>query len=158
MTRRPCSFAELPDFHSALKDNDRALAYHPHFLNALNNSGLYYNSLKDYDSAREVLLRALEINPRHSDAHANLGIAYQGLQQFDLSVESLEKALQLAPDGPELRTYLAKAYYSQGEFRLGHGDTAAALAAYNQFLSTWEGDSTSAEVVADKARSLMADR
>lgn len=149
---RGVAHAHLGNFGQALKDNNRTLFYHPNFLNALNNSGLYYNSLKQFLKAEDALLRALEIHPNHSDALANLGIAYQGLGQFDRSTQSLEKAFALDAPNPTIRTYLAKAYYSQGEFHIGQNDT---VKAYESFLKIWQGDMQSAETVKHKLQTLQ---
>jgi len=152
---RGVAHAHLGNFGQALQDNEKTLSYHPNFLNALNNSGLYYNSLKQYQKAQTILLQALELNPNHPDAHANLGIAYQGLEQFDRSVQTLEKALQLAPQNTAIQAYLAKAYYSQGEFHASQKGTKKAITAYQNFLKTWQGDSKSLQTVQQKFHALQ---
>lgn len=151
---RGVAHAHLGNFPQALKDNNNALAYHPHFLNALNNSGLYYNSLKQHQKAQASLQQALQINPSHPDALANLGIAYQGLEQFDRSVEILENAFRAAPSNTAVRAYLARAYNSQGDYHVKNHDRPKAIAAYDNFLKIWQGDAQSRQIVEQKRHNL----
>lgn len=152
---RGVAHAYMGDFEQAVEDTRRCLNYHPHFINAINNLGLMYNSQKQYQSAHDTLQRALEIAPEHADAHANMGIAHQGLGHLDASITSLERAQEIEPKNPEIRAYLARAHYSLGEARRAQADTAGAISAYTAFLDIWQGDAQSAETVRTRLRELQ---
>lgn len=145
----------LGNYQQAANDNLTCLSYHPHFLNALNNMGLIYNTLQNYQQSIPYLQQALEINPQHADAYANLGVAYQGLQEFDKSVSSFETAFEIESDNPQIRIYLGKAYYSQGDNQLQLGNTHKAKTAFENFLKIWQGDAHSANVVRQKLSELQ---
>ena len=151
---RGVAHAYMGNTQKAVADNLQCLTYHPHFLNALNNMGTYYNTLKQYDKATQYLHRALEINPNHPDAHANLGIAYQGQQNYDASVQSLKKAFELEPANSDIRAYLAKAYYSLAENQVNQSNVTGAIASYTAFLNIWRGDKQSADTVRQKLDAL----
>ncbi|MBT3602371.1 MAG: hypothetical protein HN521_04820 [Candidatus Latescibacteria bacterium] len=151
---RGVAHANLGNFSLALKDNAQTLKYHPNFLNALNNSGLYYNSLQQYQKAQDVLLQAIQIHAKHPDAYANLGISYQGLKQFDRSVEALKTAFELEPNNVAIRAYLGRAYNSQGDSYVRQGNSAKAIESFDNFLNIWQGDAQSRETVEQKRRAL----
>ncbi len=100
-------------------------------------------------------MRALKIKPNHADAHANLGIAYQGMGNLEASVASLEKAFSLDSTHVDIRTYLGKAYYSLAEARRTQADTTGARASYTAFLTIWQGDAHSADVVQSRLQMLQ---
>lgn len=76
---------------------DRALAWAPTWLGALDMKGVAFMKMKRLDQAKLVFLKRAEIDPDGYATHANLGTLYTFTGEFDEALKHIDKAMAIEP-------------------------------------------------------------
>mgnify|MGYP001568350917 FL=1 len=89
------------------------------YVEAYEEIGDNYLSLREYDRATKALKHALKIRPNSPNALYLLGFLYSSLGDFDKSVETLETANRVQPHHPEILRCLGWSIFHSGDRRRG---------------------------------------
>lgn len=102
----PCIYAALvgsfpehvPEYHEArIAAANRALAWAPSWLEALDMKGVALTKLRRFDEAKVVLSKRAEVDPDGYATHANLGTLYTFTGDFDRALEHIDRAMTIEP-------------------------------------------------------------
>lgn len=88
-------------------------------VEAYEEIGDNYLSLKEYERAERALLRAVDLDPMSANASYLLGFAYSALGEWKKSVQFLERADQLQTNHPEILRCLGWSLFHFGEKKKG---------------------------------------
>ena len=88
-------------------------------VEAYEEIGDNYLSLREYDRAMKALKHAIKIRPSSPNALYLLGFLYSSLGDFDKSVETLETANRVQPHHPEILRCLGWSIFHSGDRRRG---------------------------------------
>jgi Tfp pilus assembly protein PilF len=140
---------------------ERVLALAPGDVDALNNLGVLFTSLRQFDRAETVLRRAVSIAPSYSGAWANLGTVLRERGRSDDAIAAFQHALSLDARHAGARVGLAQQYivigalaqarqhlatvlvdhpsspeanYAMGQVLERLGDRSGAIEAYSAFI------------------------
>jgi tetratricopeptide (TPR) repeat protein len=89
------------------------------YVEAYEEIGDNYLSLREYDKSKKALMHALKLNPRSANALYLLGFLHSSLGDFDRSIEMLENANQVQPHHPEILRCLGWSVFHKGERKRG---------------------------------------
>ncbi len=103
------------------------------------NLGIAYKMTEDNAAAEAALKQAIALKPEYAEAYNNLGAVYQGQNRQEEAVVCYQKSLQFNPNAKSVKGNLVRALVSVGDERREHGDSAAALAIYEQVLKMEPG-------------------
>ncbi|MDY6128881.1 MAG: tetratricopeptide repeat protein, partial [Elusimicrobiaceae bacterium] len=154
-------WAELTNFHKAIKNYDKAIELDPQYADAYNDRGNAKNDLKDYAGAIADYDKAIELDPKFAMAYNNRGVAKYNLKDYVGAMADYDKTIELDPQyayaynnrgvaKDELKDYAgaiadydkaieldpqtAKAYYKRGNAKYDANDYAGAMADYNKAI------------------------
>jgi Flp pilus assembly protein TadD len=122
----------------ARKELEIAASLDPRNATALNNLGNVLRGLGRLDEAEAAYRRALAVAPRYAEPLNGLGTLEVERDRPSAALSFFEQALRLAPGYHEVRL-------NQGIAHEMAGETAAAAAAYRDFLAATGGDPQFAE-------------
>lgn len=88
-------------------------------IEAYEEIGDNYLSLREFEKAIRALSRALEINPESANAHYLLGFTYSAMNEWDTSIDELEVADNLEPNHPEILRCLGWSIFHSGRRKQG---------------------------------------
>ncbi len=88
-------------------------------MEAFEEIGDNYLSLKFYDKAEKALIQALRINPNSANAHYLIGFNYSAIGRWEDSIAHLEKADTLQPNHPEVLRCLGWSIFHSGKRKQG---------------------------------------
>ncbi len=88
-------------------------------VEAYEEIGDNYLSLREYERAEKALLHALKINRSSANAHYLLGFLYSALTQWAKSVRLLERADEIQPNHPEILRCLGWSIFHYGQRKRG---------------------------------------
>lgn len=71
-------------------------------IEAYEEIGDNYLSLREFDKAMKALKQALKINPRSANSHYLMGFTYSSLGEWEKSIKHLEVADEIQPNHPEI--------------------------------------------------------
>ena len=89
------------------------------YVEAYEEIGDNYLSVREYDKAQKALKHALKLKPKSPNALYLLGFLYSSLGDFDRSVETLEIANNVQPHHPEILRCLGWSIFHGGERKRG---------------------------------------
>lgn len=89
------------------------------YVEAYEEIGDNYLSLREYDKAMKALKHALKLKPNSPNALYLLGFLYSSLGDFEKSVETLELANRVQPHHPEILRCLGWSIFHSGDRRRG---------------------------------------
>lgn len=89
------------------------------YVEAYEELGDNYLSLREYDKSMKALKHALKLKPTSPNALYLLGFLYSSLGDFDKSVETLEIANRVQPHHPEILRCLGWSIFHGGDRRRG---------------------------------------
>jgi tetratricopeptide (TPR) repeat protein len=89
------------------------------YVEAYEEIGDNYLSLREYDKAMKALKHALRLRPTSPNALYLLGFLYSSLGDFGKSVETLETANRVQPHHPEILRCLGWSIFHNGDRRRG---------------------------------------
>ncbi|PKL37075.1 hypothetical protein CVV38_04290 [Candidatus Peregrinibacteria bacterium HGW-Peregrinibacteria-1] len=84
-------------------------------VEAFEEIGDNYLSLREYGKAEKALIQAIKLNTNSANAHYLLGFVYSCTGQWSSSVALLETANDLYPNHPEILRCLGWSLYHHGE-------------------------------------------
>jgi tetratricopeptide (TPR) repeat protein len=141
----------------------KAISIHPRFVRAHNDLGTFLLAQGNLDEAEDAFRKALTIDPNSFNPLLNLGIVLVHKHSFPEAADRLTKAIAIKPNSPAAHLYaglalmatdksdaaesnLKTAYslggakygvslYHLGQLYLNHGDRAAALKSFQDYLS-----------------------
>jgi serine/threonine protein kinase/Tfp pilus assembly protein PilF len=97
---------------------EKAVAYDPSFVEALNSLGLARHGLKQLNLAEEAIAKAVARDPQNAAYHVNLGKVFNDQQQYDKAIETFQHAIELEPLSPLAHHHLGDAYRGTKQLRL----------------------------------------
>ena len=103
----------------AIKTCERILVADLTFIEAYEEIGDNYISLKKYAKARKALEKALDLEPASANANYLLGFVNSAQKKWDEAIRLLEKADFLQPNHPEILRCLGWAMFQQGQRKRG---------------------------------------
>lgn len=103
----------------AIKICERVLTGDLECVEAYEEIGDNYLSLREYEKAENALKQALKINPNSANANYLLGFVHSCTGQWRDSVSLLEKADQLYTNHPEILRCLGWSMYHSGDKKRG---------------------------------------
>jgi tetratricopeptide (TPR) repeat protein len=103
----------------AIKICERILAQDLNCLEAYEEIGDNYLSMRQYDKAKKALSRALEINPQSANANYLAGFVYSAIGEWQKSIDYLERADNIEPNHPEILRCLGWSIFHKGERKRG---------------------------------------
>ncbi|MFA6024272.1 MAG: tetratricopeptide repeat protein [Candidatus Gracilibacteria bacterium] len=89
------------------------------FVEAYEEIGDNYLSLREYDKSMKALKHALKLKPKSPNALYLLGFLYSSLGDFGKSIETLELANQVQPHHPEILRCLGWSIFHGGDRKRG---------------------------------------
>jgi tetratricopeptide (TPR) repeat protein len=116
-------FTALGDPLAAISTLQRALQLTPQHVGALNNLGVFQQSVGKLLDAKDSFTRALEVEPNHVEALFNRGRILVGMGEEIRGLEDLDRLLSLRPDYAAAYAERALAYRRQK--RLGDAISSA---------------------------------
>lgn len=105
--------------NEAIKICERVLMKNLDCVEAYEEIGDNYLSLRKYDQAEKALQHALKIDRQSANANYLLGFVHSCTGKWKESVELLEKADALYPNHPEILRCLGWSMYHQGQKKRG---------------------------------------
>ncbi len=97
----------------AIKQLHELILEDPNCVEAYEELGDNFLSLKQYEKSKKALTQALKVNPKSSNAHYLLGFLFSAKEDWNLSVEELTKADSFAPNHPEILRCLGWAVFNK---------------------------------------------
>jgi tetratricopeptide (TPR) repeat protein len=104
LLQRSVLLHNLSRVHSALREDERAIAYLSEALKMDSNNSEYYNDRGNLylqggklDNAKEDYLKAIELSPPYAEVWVNLGQCYRQLGHMQHAIEAYARAIDLAP-------------------------------------------------------------
>lgn len=88
-------------------------------LEAYEEIGDNYLSLRQYSKAEKALKMAIKLDPKSANANYLLGFVYSALGQWGKSISFLEKAEELETNHPEILRCLGWSVFHNGERKKG---------------------------------------
>lgn len=111
---------KLSGRHSeAIKICEKILVDDLKCIEAYEEIGDNYLSLKEYQKAEKALLRALEIHPCSANAHYLVGFVYSSMAQWKKSIYHLERADEIQKNHPEILRCLGWSLFHSGQRKKG---------------------------------------
>ncbi len=103
----------------AIKICEKILSHDLDCMEAYEEIGDNYLSMRQYEKAKKALTRALQINPRSANANYLLGFVFSALGEWQKSIDYLERADNIEPNHPEILRCLGWAIFHKGERKRG---------------------------------------
>ncbi|PJC36625.1 hypothetical protein CO046_04385 [Candidatus Peregrinibacteria bacterium CG_4_9_14_0_2_um_filter_53_11] len=88
-------------------------------VEAYEELGDNYLSLREYERALKALKRSIALDPDSANANYLLGFTYSALGEWELSIETLERADQLQSNHPEILRCLGWSLFHYGQKKKG---------------------------------------
>ena len=120
---------DLKRYEEALRSFEKATDLDPQSSNAWNNRGYAQLMLRRFDDALSSLNRATEVDPKNPNPWRWKGRTMRGLNRLEEALECFDKALSLNPEYARVR-------YDKAALLAEMGPHDAALAAYEEALSS----------------------
>jgi len=103
----------------AIELANRMLIMDLEYVEAYEEIGDNFLSLREYEKAQKALKHALKLSPRSANALYLLGFLYSSQGDFDRSVETLEEANHVQPHHPEILRCLGWSIFHGGDRKRG---------------------------------------
>ncbi|MEK9159430.1 MAG: tetratricopeptide repeat protein [Patescibacteria group bacterium] len=103
----------------AIQLSNKMLIMDLEYVEAYEEIGDNYLSLREYDKSMKALKHALKLKPNSPNALYLLGFLYSSLGDFGKSVETLELANRVQPHHPEILRCLGWSIFHSGDRRRG---------------------------------------
>lgn len=91
----------------------------PEYVEAYEEIGDNYLSLREFDKSKKALDYALKLNPNSPNALYLLGFLHSSVGDFELSVRTLERADEVQPHHPEILRCLGWSIFHGGDRKKG---------------------------------------
>ncbi|MBU0982050.1 tetratricopeptide repeat protein [Patescibacteria group bacterium] len=103
----------------AIKLANQMLLSDPEYVEAYEEIGDNYLSLREYEKSQKALDYAIKLNPNSPNALYLLGFLHSSLGDFQKSVDILERADTLQPHHPEILRCLGWSIFHNGDRKRG---------------------------------------
>lgn len=103
----------------AIKLCEQILVQDLNCVEAYEEIGDNYLSLRQYDKAKKALNRALQLHARSANANYLLGFVFSAIGSFKKSIEYLENADEIQPNHPEILRCLGWSIFHDGQHKRG---------------------------------------
>lgn len=107
------------DHPTAIKICEKVLIQDLKCIEAYEEIGDNYLSLRQYEKAKKALNKALQINPRSANANYLLGFVFSALGNWKSSIELLERADDIQPNHPEILRCLGWSIFHDNQRKRG---------------------------------------
>ena len=103
----------------AIKVCEKLLLSDLECVEAYEEIGDNFLSLKEFEKAQRALLRAVKLDPASANANYLLGFTYSSLGEWELSIDYLEGADKVQSNHPEILRCLGWSYFHYGQKKKG---------------------------------------
>lgn len=103
----------------AIKICEKILIHDLECIEAYEEIGDNYLSLRQYEKAKKALTRALKLHGRSANANYLLGFVFSAVGEFKKSIDYLEKADEVEPNHPEILRCLGWSIFHEGQRKRG---------------------------------------
>jgi len=103
----------------AIKICEKILTQDLECVEAYEEIGDNYLSLRQYEKAKKALSRSLQLHPRSANGNYLLGFVFSSLGNWKHSIEYLEKADEIQPNHPEILRCLGWSIFHEGQKKRG---------------------------------------
>lgn len=103
----------------AIKICEQVLVNDLDCIEAYEEIGDNYLSLRYYDKAKKALNRSLQLNPRSANGNYLLGFVFSALGDWKRSIEYLERADEIEANHPEILRCLGWSIFHEGQRKRG---------------------------------------
>ncbi|MFO0781190.1 MAG: tetratricopeptide repeat protein [Candidatus Gracilibacteria bacterium] len=103
----------------AIKICEKILVNDLNCVEAYEEIGDNYLSMRQYEKAKKALQRALQLHPRSANGNYLLGFVYSALGNWKKSIEYLEKSDDVQPNHPEILRCLGWSIFHEGQKKRG---------------------------------------
>lgn len=103
----------------AIKICEKILAQDLDCIEAYEEIGDNYLSIRQFNKAEKALQRAIQINPRSANANYLLGFVFSALGEWRKSIDYLERADNIELNHPEILRCLGWSIFHKGERKRG---------------------------------------
>lgn len=103
----------------AIKICEKVLSGDLDCVEAYEEIGDNYLSLRQYEKAKKALVRAITLEPRSANANYLLGFVHSALAVWKRSIEFLERADEIQPNHPEILRCLGWSIFHDGQRKRG---------------------------------------
>lgn len=103
----------------AIKVCEKILLNDLNCVEAYEEIGDNYLSLKEFEKAERALKRAVGVDPASANANYLLGFTYSSLGEWEPSIEHLESADKIQPNHPEILRCLGWSFFHYGQKKKG---------------------------------------
>jgi len=107
------------DHHAAITLANKILLMDLDYVEAYEEIGDNYLSMREYDKAMKALKHAIKLRPKSPNALYLLGFLYSSTGDFAKSVETLELANRTQPHHPEILRCLGWSIFHSGDRKRG---------------------------------------
>lgn len=107
------------EHQGAIKVCEKILMGDLECVEAFEEIGDNYLSLKEFEKAEKALLRAVSLDPTSANANYLLGFTYSSLGEWARSIDYLEGADRLQTNHPEILRCLGWSYFHYGQKKKG---------------------------------------
>jgi tetratricopeptide (TPR) repeat protein len=128
---RGVAYGRSGDIESAIAEYSKAIEISPDWALPLNNRGLNYYDTEEYELARADFIQLLILEPEDVEVMNDLGRTYRKLNDLESAKAEFTRAIQI-----DVSYHWP--YYNRGLINDDLGDTASAIADFNQFLSLYQ--------------------
>ena len=107
------------EHEEAIKICEKILIQDIECIEAYEEIGDNYLSLRQYDKAEKALVRSLKLKPESANGNYLLGFVYSAIGEWKKSIEYLEKADNLEPNHPEILRCLGWSIFHDSQRKRG---------------------------------------
>lgn len=105
--------------HDAIKICEKILSSDLNCVEAYEEIGDNYLSLRQFDKAKKALQRGIQLHPRSANGNYLLGFVFSSLGNWKKSIEYLEKSDDIQPNHPEILRCLGWSIFHEGQKKRG---------------------------------------
>lgn len=103
----------------AIKLCEKILLNDLNCIEAYEEIGDNYLSMRQYEKAKKALQRGLQLHPRSANGNYLLGFVFSSLGSWKKSIEFLEKSDEIQPNHPEILRCLGWSIFHEGQKQRG---------------------------------------
>jgi len=107
------------EHHDAIKICEKILLNDLNCIEAYEEIGDNYLSMRQYEKAKKALQRALQLHPRSANGNYLLGFVFSALGHWKKSIEYLEKSDDIQPNHPEILRCMGWSIFHEGQKKRG---------------------------------------
>jgi len=110
------AYANLKDYHSAIKYHELAIKIDPMFGHAYSSGGRAYYASGNFAMAADYYSKAVELNYEPMKSYFSLGLTFCNLRDYNKAIATFTNALKYGYDREDCLFSIGQAYYSLHQY------------------------------------------